>query len=111
MSKDGQISNFALGANAKGKTAEVVVARELQGLHVERDANVVNAPKRASNLESVRISPDTASRRDLLFQVRTRGGMLLTVLGGQVKTGDSQYVADSLVFAAPFFYQYLALMH
>lgn len=86
------------GANPVGKAAEVVVASDFRDLHAGRDPGMVNPPPRvARNVEDVRLSPDTASRRDLIFRFRTRNGMLLSDPSGQVKTGSAQYVSEDLV--------------
>jgi hypothetical protein len=98
VTRHGKLADFVSGANPTGKTKEVIAALDYQDLHGGRDVGMVNPPGHvAPNVESVRLSPDPSSRRDLLFQVRTREGMLLTVPGGQVKSGSAQYVADALV--------------
>lgn len=86
------------GANGAGKAKEIVVASDYADLHRGKAVAIVNAPDRvAPNVERVRLSPDTACKRDILLQVRTGNGALLTVPGGQVKTGSGRYVANSLV--------------
>lgn len=86
------------GANGAGKAKEVVVASDYADLHRGKAVAIVNPPDHvAPNVERVRLSPDTACKRDILLQVRTGDGTLLTVPGGQVKTGSGRYVANSLV--------------
>ena len=86
------------GANPVGKAAEVVVASDYRDLHAGRDPGMVNPPPRvAPNVDDVRLSPDSVSRRDLIFRFRTRNGMLLSAPSGQVKTGAAQYVSEDLV--------------
>jgi hypothetical protein len=92
-----ELLSFITGRHPAGKTAEIVVARDFRELHAGGDPQMQNGPKGiATNVVDVRLSPDSASRRDLLFQVQTRGGALV-VAGGQVKTGSGQYVSASLV--------------
>lgn len=86
------------GANPAGKAAEVVVASDFRDLHAGRDPGMINPPSRiARNVEDVRLSPDSVSRKDLMFRFRTRNGMLLSDPSGQVKTGSAQYVSEDLV--------------
>ena len=86
------------GANPEGKAAEVVAASDYRDLHDGRAPGMVNPPKRlASNCEDVRLNPDNAGRKDLLFRFRTKDGTLISVPNGQVKTGSARYVADDLV--------------
>ena len=86
------------GPNPEGKAAEVVAASDYRDLHDGRDPGMVNPPKRlASNCEDVRLNPDNAGRKDLLFRFRTKDGTLISVPNGQVKTGSARYVADDLV--------------
>ncbi|WP_338280682.1 hypothetical protein [Corallococcus caeni] len=85
------------GPHPTGKAAEFVVSRAYKDLHASHHGEVVNPPRSmAPNFVDARISPDCASRRDILFQVQGPDGVLLTVPGGQVKTGSGQYLADSL---------------
>ncbi len=94
----GDLQKVIAGPNNGGKAKEIIAALDYRDLQAGRDPGMVNAPQHLSpNVEDVRLSPDAACRRDILFRVRTKGGMLLTVPGGQVKTGGSQYIADSLV--------------
>lgn len=91
-----ELLSFIVGPHPAGKAAEIIVASDFRELHAGGDPGMRNAPKSiAANVHDVRLSPDAASRRDLLFQVRMRDG-LLTVPGGQVKTGSGQYVSESL---------------
>jgi hypothetical protein len=86
------------GANADGKAAEFVVAVDYRALHGRRPVRIVNPPERvATNLHDLRVSPDPSSRKDLIFAYETKDGRILWKLNGQVKTGQSQYVADGLV--------------
>ena len=86
------------GPNPEGKAAEVVAALDYRDLHDGRDPGMVNPPKRpAWNCADVRLNPDKAGRKDLLFRFRSKDGMLISVPNGQVKTGAAQYVADDLV--------------
>ena len=92
-----ELLSFVTGRHPAGKTAEIIVARDFRELHAGGDPQMQNGPRAiAPNVVDVRLSPDSASRRDLLFQVRTRGGALM-VGGGQVKTGSGQYVSASLL--------------
>ena len=86
------------GPHPKGKAAEVIAALDWRDLHAGRDPGMVNPPGRpASNFKDARLNPDSAGHKDLLFRFRTRGGMLISRLNGQVKTGSARYVADDLV--------------
>ena len=86
------------GRNPEGKTAEVAAALDYRDLHDGRDPGMVNPPKRpARHCADVRLNPDNAGRKDLLFRFRNKDGMLVSVPNGQVKTGAAQYVADDLV--------------
>lgn len=86
------------GPNPEGKAAEVVAALDYRDLHDGRDPGMVNPPKRpARHCADVRLNPDNAGRKDLLFRFRSKDGMLISVPNGQVKTGAAQYVADDLV--------------
>lgn len=94
----GDLQRLISGPNNGGKAKEIIAALDYSDLQAGRDPGMVNAPQHLSpNVEEVRLSPDAACKRDILFRVRTKDGMLLTVPGGQVKTGSSRYVADSLV--------------
>ena len=85
------------GANPEGKAAEVVAALDYRDLHDGRDPGMVNPKQPAPNCEDVRLNPDNAGRKDLLFRFRTKDGTLISVPNGQVKTGSARYVADDLV--------------
>ena len=54
-------------------------------------------PLNAKRSKDIRLSPDSASRKDLIFSFCTKGGMVKFKPNTQVKTGGSQYVADTLV--------------
>ena len=86
------------GPNPEGKAAEVAAALDYRDLHAGRDPGMVNPPGQpASNCEDVRLNPDSAGRKDLVFRFRTRGSMLISRPNGQVKTGSARYIADDLV--------------
>lgn len=82
--------SFVSGLHPTGKLAEIVVAGDVRDLHGVRGQHA------GGRLVDVRLSPDAASRHDLLLHVRSRSGSRI-VAGGQVKTGSGQYVSDSLV--------------
>lgn len=91
------LMSFIVGPHPTGKTAEIVVAAEFREFHSSGEARMSNAPRHVSpNVVDVRLSPDSASRRDLIFQVQTGDGAVV-VAGGQVKTGTGQYVSESLI--------------
>lgn len=86
------------GANPVGKAAEVVSAADYRALHSGHQTGIVNPPKHvAPNFVDIRLPSDPASRKDLLFAFETKNGELVWKYNGQVKTGKSQYVADSLI--------------
>ncbi|MDN0082061.1 hypothetical protein QU487_04740 [Crenobacter sp. SG2305] len=86
------------GTNPTGKAAEVVVASDYRDFHSGRSLGIVNPPKHvAKNVADIRLAPDPASRKDLLFAFETSNGDRVWKYNGQVKTGSAQYVADSLV--------------
>jgi hypothetical protein len=92
------LRSFISGANVHGKVAEIVVASDYRDLHSGRSPGITNPPKNvALNVHDIRLSPDHASRQDLVFQFHTKDGMLITRPNGQVKTGSGQYIADKLV--------------
>ncbi|MYC13821.1 MAG: hypothetical protein F4Y39_08860 [Gemmatimonadetes bacterium] len=93
-----ELGSLVSGANPNGKAAEVVAVSDYRDLHTGGDPNITNAPhKIADNVQDIRLSPDHASRKDLVFQFRTKDGMLITKPNGQVKTGSGQYVSRKLV--------------
>ena len=95
------LNELASGANPQGKAAEVVVAADYLDLHAGLDPAVTNPPKHlAPNLDDIRVSPDNTSRKDMLFQFRTKEGLLVTRPNGQVKTGAAKYIADELATMA-----------
>lgn len=86
------------GANPKGTMAEVVAAHDYRKLHGAEPSGIVNPPKHvASNVADIRLSPDHAARKDLIFGFKTNDGRVLFKHNGQVKNGGMQYVADTLV--------------
>ena len=98
VTEGADLEGFLSGPNPEGKAAEVVAALDCRDLHAGRDPGMVNPPGRpAPNFEDVRLNPDNAARKDLLFRFRTRDGMLISRPNGQVKTGSARYVADDLV--------------
>ncbi|MFO0590450.1 MAG: hypothetical protein U0441_23105 [Polyangiaceae bacterium] len=87
-----ELLSFIAGPHPIGKTAEIVVAGDVRDLPRVRGG----AAHAGGRVVDVRLSPDTASRHDLVIHVRDRAGTRM-VPGGQVKTGSGQYVSDSLV--------------
>jgi len=86
------------GVNPCGKTAEVVAVHDYKVLHAGGDAQITNPPlKIAENVGDIRLSPDQASKKDLIFRFRTNDGMLITKQNGQVKTGSGAYISKKLV--------------
>jgi len=97
LNKNSKLSDLSKGANPQGKAKEVVVAFEYNKMRKGDSSGIVNAPKHNSpSVKDVRISPDTASKRDLIFEIDIGNGRLILRPGGQVKTGTAKYVADSL---------------
>ncbi|WP_434794536.1 hypothetical protein TPDSL_15750 [Terrisporobacter petrolearius] len=97
LNKNREIKDFIKGANPQGKIKEVVVAYEYRNLQNGDDSGVVNAPKHNSpNVKDIRLSPDDASKRDLIFKIDIGDDKLILAPGGQVKTGEAKYIADSL---------------
>ncbi len=93
-----ELESLVSGANPNGKAAEVVAVSDYRDLHAGRDPGITNSPdKIATNVYDIRLSPDHASRKDLVFQFRTKDGMLITKPNGQVKTGSGQYISRKLV--------------
>ena len=81
-----------------GKAAEVVAAADYIDLHAGDEPVIVNSPQTlAGNLEDIRVSPDSVSRKDLLFSFRTTDGIVIVKPNGQVKTGSGKYVSKKLV--------------
>ena len=98
VTEDMDLEGLLSGPNPEGKAAEVVAALDFGDLHAGHDPGMVNPPGRpAPNFEDVRLNPDNAARKDLLFRFRTEDGMLISRPNGQVKTGSARYVADDLV--------------
>lgn len=92
------LDSFTNGANPVGKTAEVVATSDYRALHAGQDVGIVNPPEHvATNVRDIRLSPDAASRKDLIFSFETKTGDEISKYNGQVKTGGAQYVSDSLV--------------
>lgn len=86
------------GANPKGTMAEVVAAHDYRKLHGAEPSGIINPPKHvASNVADIRLSPDHAARKDLIFGFKTNDGRVLFKHNGQVKNGGTQYVTDTLV--------------
>jgi hypothetical protein len=93
-----ELGSLVSGANPTGKAAEVVAVADYLDLHAGGDPGITNSPQKvANNVHDIKLSPDHASRKDLVFQFRTKDGMLITKPNGQVKTGSSHYVSDKLV--------------
>lgn len=92
------LDSLISGANPQGKAAEVVATTDYRVLHDGFDPGIVNPPQHvAANVADIRLSPDPAGRKDLLYAFETNKGGILWKYDGQIKTGDPQYVADSLV--------------
>ncbi|WP_160680830.1 hypothetical protein [Clostridium sp. C8-1-8] len=97
LNRNREIKDLIKGANPQGKTKEVVAAYEYRKLQNGDDSGVVNAPKHNSpNVKDIRLSPDDASKRDLVFKIDIGDDKLILAPGGQVKTGEAKYIADSL---------------
>ncbi|WP_186150778.1 hypothetical protein [Burkholderia gladioli] len=92
------LDSFTNGANPGGKAAEVVVASDYRALHAGQETGLVNPPEHcATNVRDIRLAPDSASRKDIVFAFDTKNGDAMWKYNGQVKTGGPQYVADTLV--------------
>jgi hypothetical protein len=92
------LDSFIDGANPVGKAAEVVTSADYRAMHAGQDTGIVNPPEHvASNVHDIRLAPDCASRKDLVFGFDTKSGKVVWKYNGQVKTGGSQYVTDTLV--------------
>jgi hypothetical protein len=89
--------SFAQGAHPHGTCAEIVVARAFRDHHAGRSSGLVNAPAPPPNVVDVRLSPDTASARDIVFGVETPDGLRLFRPGGQAKLGAPAYVTQGLL--------------
>lgn len=93
-----RLDTFISGQNPRGKAAEVVVIADYRAAHSGRVMGIVNMPAYVSrNLRDIRLAPDSASRKDLVFGFDSGTGAVIWKLNGQVKTGGSQYVTRSLV--------------
>ena len=102
VSEGRELDSLVSGPTIKhraGHAAEVVAAADYLDLHAGDDPGITNSPQRvADNVQDIRVSPDSISRKDLLFFFRTKDGMVPIVKpNGQVKTGKAQYVSDTLV--------------
>ncbi len=92
------LESLIRGPHPVGTAAEVVVASDYRSMHAGQDSGIVNPPAYvASNVHDIRLAPDMASRKDLVFGFKTATGEVVWKYNGQVKTGSAQYVADSLV--------------
>lgn len=92
------LDSFTNGANPGGKAAEVVAVSDYRDLHAGRDTRIVNPPEHvASNVQDIRLAPDSSSRKDIVFGFEAKNGEVVWKYNGQVKTGGPQYVADTLV--------------
>lgn len=97
LEKEIELGDLCKGANPQGKAKEVVVAYEYNKMRHGDTSGVVNAPRYNSpSVKDVRISPDTASKRDIIFKVDIGNDRVILAEGGQVKTGAAEYIADSL---------------
>lgn len=92
------LDTFIVGANPCGKAAEVVATSDYRALHAGQDVGIVNLPEHvAQNVHDIRLAPDAASRKDLIFAFDAKNGEVIWKYNGQVKTGGAQYVSDTLV--------------
>lgn len=97
-SSERPLNSFINGANPKGKAAEVVATSDYRDLHSGKMTGIVNPPQHvAQNVLDIRLAPDAASRKDLVFGFETKDGYVIWKYNGQVKTGSAQYVSNSLV--------------
>lgn len=86
------------GRFPEGKAAEIVSARDYLDLHEGGDPGMVNPPGHLSaNVKDVVVSPDDASRRDLILRCERGDGVLISVPNGQVKTGSGASVTRGLL--------------
>lgn len=92
------LKSLIAGPHPTGKAAEVVAAADYAAIHRGSGGHgMANSPTHVpANVQDVRLSPDDCSKRDLLFKVRTGPKSSKFVPGGQVKTGQTKYVAPSL---------------
>jgi hypothetical protein len=92
------LESLISGANPKGTMAEVVAAHDYRKLHGAEPNGIINPPKHvASNVVDIRLSPDHAARKDLIFAFKKNDGRVLFKHNGQVKNGGTQYVTNTLV--------------
>ncbi|MBK8997363.1 MAG: hypothetical protein IPM35_16665 [Myxococcales bacterium] len=92
------LDSFINGANPGGKAAEVVATSDYRALHAGQEPGIVNPPQHfAQNVRDIRLAPDPASRKDLVFAFDTKSGEVIWKYNGQVKTGGAQYVSDTLI--------------
>jgi hypothetical protein len=92
------LESFINGANPAGKAAEVVAISDYRALHAGYETAIINAPEHiATNVCDIRLAPDCASRKDIVFAFDTKSGEVVWKYNGQVKTGGPQYVAETLV--------------
>lgn len=92
------LESFVNGANPVGKAAEAVATSDYRRLHAGQDTGIINPPEHvAQNVRDIRVAPDAASRKDLVFAFDSKNGDVIWKYNGQVKTGGSQYVSDTLV--------------
>lgn len=91
------LDSFTQGPNPRGLAAEVVAVSDYRVLHAGANPGIVNAPDHVSpHVRDIRVAPDCSSRKDLILAIDMKG-RIVWKYNGQVKTGGSQYVADSLV--------------
>lgn len=94
----GTIEHFTMGANAHGKCAELIAMSVRNSLNDPTSPwVVVNTPSVPSNYVRAWLNPDTSSARDLLYEVRISDTRHIFVPGAQVKVGDPEYIARSLL--------------
>ncbi len=95
---EGPISVFITGANPQGRCAELIAMSMRNSLHDPSSPwIVVNPPGAPSNYVRSWINPDPTSARDLLYEVRVSSTRHIFVPGTQVKIGDPDYIARSLL--------------
>jgi hypothetical protein len=94
----GNIEQFARGANAHGKFAEVIAMCVRDRLTDPASPWVViNSPTVPANYVRTWLNPDPTSARDLLYEVEVSEARHLLVPGAQVKIGSAKYIARSLL--------------